>query len=69
MPITTIKRFQSDRNWHWTLENCNIEVADEPLTGLTLKYFDSDKKEGHQIFTMSREDALLMRGALNEMDL
>jgi hypothetical protein len=67
MPVTTIKRFQSDRHWYWTLENCNVEVCDEPNTGLTLKYYDDNCKEGRAIFSMSKEDALFLAQAMREL--
>lgn len=65
MPITTIKRVQTDGNWWWTLEDCNVEVTDEPKSGLTVTYHEKDKK--NQILTLSQEEAVLFRDALMEL--
>jgi hypothetical protein len=67
MPVTTIKRCQSDFDWWYTVENCNVECYPEPGTGLTITYFDEHCKQGKQLFTMNKEDALLIRDALNQL--
>jgi hypothetical protein len=72
MSITTIKRFQRNRHWWWTLEDCNVEVDPEPGTGITLAYHEplpgDDKLSKHkQMLALGREDALLLRDALNQL--
>lgn len=67
MPVTTIKRCQRDPDWWYTVEDCNVEVDDEPGSGLTIKTFDDHRKEGHVLFTCGREDALLIRDAINQL--
>lgn len=67
MPVTTIKRCQSDSDWWYTVEDCNVESDPEPGAGLTITYFDDHKKEGRQILTVCREDALLIRDAINQL--
>jgi hypothetical protein len=67
MPVTTIKRCQSDPNWWYTVEDCNVEVHDEPATGLTIKSHSEHCVEGHIMLSMSKEDALLIRDAINQL--
>jgi len=67
MPVTTIKRCQSDSDWWYTVEDCNVECDPEAGTGLTITYFDEQCKQGKQLFTVNREDALLIRDALNQL--
>jgi hypothetical protein len=42
MPVTTIKRCQSDQNWWYTVEDCNVECYPESGTGLTITYYDGE---------------------------
>jgi len=67
MPVTTIKRCQSDPDWWYTVENCNAEVVDEPDTGLIIKVHDDLRKEGQTLLSISKEDALLIRDAINQL--
>jgi hypothetical protein len=67
MPVTTIKRCQSDSDWWWTVEDCNVEVYPEPGHGLTIKYFDDHNPQGKIHLSISREDALLIRDAINQL--
>ena len=68
MPVTTIKRCQSDSGrWWYTVEDCNVECDPEPGTGLTITYFDEQCKQGKQLFTINKEDALLIRDAINQL--
>lgn len=67
MPITTIKRCQSDKDWWYTIEDCNIEVDDEPGSGLAIKVHDEMYKEGKTLLSVGKEDALLIRDAINQL--
>lgn len=67
MPVTTIKRCQSDRNWWYTVEDCNVEVDDQPGSGLAIKTFDVHNKEGMLLLSIGIEDALLIRDAINQL--
>lgn len=67
MPVTTIKRCQSDPDWWYTVEDCNVECDHEPGTGLTITYFDVIRKDGNQRLAVNKEDALLIRDALNQL--
>lgn len=68
MPVTTIKRCQSDSGrWWYTVEDCNVECDPESGTGLTITYFDEQCKQGKQLFTINKEDALLIRDAINQL--
>lgn len=66
MTVTTIKRCQSDPLWYWTVEDCNVEVDDEPGTGLLIKYHDVNVKD-HAKLSVCLEDALLIRDAINQL--
>lgn len=67
MPVTTIKRCQWDPDWWFTVEDCNVEVGDEPGSGLCIKYFDENKTQGTLELSVGREDALLLRDAINAL--
>lgn len=67
MPITTMKRFQSDRDWWYTLEDCNAEVEEDPQSGSRLLYYDDHNKEGKLLFSLNKEDTILLRDALNQL--
>lgn len=67
MPVTTIKRCQSDPNWWYTVEDCNVEIEDEPGTGLTIKSHDECRTEGRTLIAVNKEDALLIRDAINQL--
>lgn len=68
MPVTTIKRCQPDSNrWWYTVEDCNVEAEPLPGTGLTITFFDEQCKQGNQLCTMNKEDALLIRDAINQL--
>jgi len=67
MPVTTIKRCQSNPNYWYTVEDCNVEVDDEPDSGLAIKYHDERKKDGTILLSISKEDALLIRDAINQL--
>jgi hypothetical protein len=67
MPVTTIKRCQSDRDWWYTVEDCNIEVDEVPGSGLAIKSYDEWSLEGRTILSVGREDALLIRDAINQL--
>ena len=67
MPVTTIKRCrcQSHRDWWFTVEDCNIEVEEEPGTGLAIKSHDERCPEGRTVLSVQLADALLIRDAIN----
>lgn len=67
MPITTIKRVQSDRDWWYTIEDCNSEVDEDPQTGLYIKYHDDSNPVGRMLLSVNKEDALLIRDAINQL--
>jgi hypothetical protein len=67
MPVTTIKRCQSDPNWWYTVEDCNIEVDELPGSGLAIKYHDDGKPQGTTQLSVGKEDALLIRDAINQL--
>ena len=67
MPVTTIKRCQSDPDWHHTVTNWVEEVVEEPGSGLSITYFDQHCKEGSVLLAVSLEDALLIRDAINQL--
>ena len=62
MPVTTIKRCHSNPNWWYTVEDCNVEIHDEPGTGLTIK---SHREQ--ILLAVCKEDALLIRDAINQL--
>lgn len=67
MPVTNIKRCQSNRDWWYTVEDCNVEVDDEPGSGLTIKVHDERQKEGQLLLAIGKEDALLLRDAIIQL--
>lgn len=67
MPVTTIKRCQHDPDWWYTIEDCYVEGDGEPGSGLTIKYYDLDNSKGKQQLCVLREDALLIRDAINQL--
>lgn len=66
MSVTTIKRCQSDPLWWYHVEDCCAEGDQGPGTGLTVTYFDDDRLAGDNLLCVSREDALLLRDAINQ---
>ena len=55
MPVTTLKRCQSDSDWWYTVEDCNVEVDEEPGSGLTIRYYDTiGVKEGSTVLWAKR---------------
>jgi hypothetical protein len=67
MPVTTIKRCQSDPDWWFTVEDCNVEVDETPGSGLAIKSHDEKHLEGRMVLSLGREDALLIRDAINQL--
>ena len=67
MPITTIKRCQIHPEYWYTVEDCNTEVNDDPGTGLTIKYHDDHIVGENILLSVNREDALLIRDAINQL--
>jgi hypothetical protein len=67
MPVTTIKRCQSDPLWWYTVEDCNIEVDELPGSGLAIKYHDDCNPQGTIQLSVGKEDALLIRDAINQL--
>ena len=67
MPVTTIKRCQSDPNWWFTVKDCNVEVHDDLGSGLAIKCHSEHCVEGRTLLSMSKEDALLIRDAINQL--
>lgn len=67
MTITTIKRVQTNRHWWYTVENCNVEVEDQPNSGVRIMEHDDNNKAGRLLLSVNLEDALLLRDALNEL--
>ena len=67
MPVTTIKRCQVERDWWYTVEDCNIEVDEEPGSGLAIKYHDDACPQGRILLSVSAGDALCIRDAINQL--
>ena len=68
MPITTIKRIQSNSKWWFTIEDCNVEVDENPQTGIRVLYYDEFTcKEGKLCMSLDKADTLLLRDALNQL--
>ena len=67
MSITTIKRCQPDSEWAYTVEDCFAGLTDESRSGLTITYFDNFNKEATQLLAVNKEDALLIRDAINQL--
>jgi hypothetical protein len=68
MPVATIKRCQSARDWWYTVEDCNVECNPESGTGLTITYFDEQAAAlGLVLLAVNEEDALLLRDAINQL--
>ena len=67
MPVTTIKRCQSNSEWWYTVEDCNIEVDEKPGSGLAIKYHDKSCKDGRTLLSVGTADALLLREAINQL--
>jgi len=66
MPITTIKRCQSEPEWWFTVEDYNVEIDSDSGTGITIKYHD-DSISGLLKLSVGKEDALLIRDAINQL--
>jgi hypothetical protein len=66
MPITTIKRCQSEPDWWFTVEDTQTDYPD-PQTGLTITYFDENVSKGKIELSVTKEDALLIRDAINQL--
>jgi hypothetical protein len=66
MPITTIKRCQSNDDWWFTVEDRNSDTIN-PQTGLLIKVYDERRLEGRILISVSKEDALLIRDAINQL--
>lgn len=67
MPMTTIKRCQSDPDWWYTVKDCNIKVDESPGSGLVIKAHDKRCPEGKIVLSIGKEDALLIRDAINQL--
>jgi hypothetical protein len=64
MPITTIKRCQSDPDWWYTVEDY-CDDPGEPGSGLRITYYDEGYASGKLELAVSEKDALLLRDAIN----
>ena len=67
MPESTIKRCQVKREWWYTVEDCNIEVTEKPGSGLAIKYHDDDCPQGRTLLSVTADDALCIRDAINQL--
>lgn len=70
MPVTTIKRCQSNDHWYFTVEDVDVDCDDNPKTGLTITYFDLNtkySKESEVKLNVNKADALLIRDAINQL--
>ena len=67
MTITTIKRCQSNYHWWYTVEDTNVEGDPEPKNGLTIRSFHETNKEGTLELFVGKDDALLIRDAINQI--
>ena len=66
MPITTIKRCQSDENFWYTIEDRHSDTV-EPQSGLMIRVYDKRILEGRTLLETSKEDALMIRDAINQL--
>ena len=67
MPITTIKRCQSEPDWWFTVEDIQTTDYPDPQTGLRITHFDENVLKGKIELSVSKEDALLIRDAINQL--
>lgn len=67
MTITTIKRCQHDPDWWFTVEDCNVDIQDEPGSGLCIKHHDLRNEKGKVELSVGIEDALLILDAINQL--
>lgn len=68
MTITTLKRCQSDPDWWYTVEDCNVELGGDPGSGLSIRCFDNyGQREGKLLLSIGREDAIMIRDAINQL--
>lgn len=67
MPITTINRCQSEPEWWFTVEDTHAADYPDPQTGLTITYFDENVSKGKIELSVTKDDALLIRDAINQL--
>ncbi len=67
MPITTIKRCQSEPEWWFTVEPTQATGYLDPQAGLTIIYFDENFLKGKVELSVTEADALLIRDAINQL--
>lgn len=67
MPVTTIKRCQSDDLWWYTVEDCWAGAGGDPGNGLTIAYHDIHSAKEKVELAVGLEDALLIRDAINQL--
>lgn len=71
MPIITTKHCQHDEDWWFTVSDVDENAEGlERWTGLVIKYHDistKEAKEGITRLSVCREDALLLRDAINQL--
>lgn len=55
MPVTTLKRCQSDAEWWFTVEDCNVEIDEEPGSGLCIRYHDEKITKANFFFLFQKK--------------
>lgn len=66
MSITTIKHCQSDPDYWYTVEDRDRE-CDDDMEVLIVTYYEADKPEGDRRLSLFKDDALLIRDAINQL--
>ena len=67
MPITTIKHCQTESEYWFTVSDRDQELDGEQGSSLVIKYHDDRHIEGRVELAVGREDALLIRDAINQL--
>lgn len=67
MPITTLKRCTSSDEYYFTVEDGGHEFLQGGGSALVIKYYDELHEDGEVQLSVGREDALLIRDAINQL--
>lgn len=67
MPVTTVKRCTHTDEYYFTVEDGVPEFLQEGGSALVIKYYDELHEEGLVQLSVGREDALLIRDAINQL--
>lgn len=67
MSITTIKHCQIVPDYWFTVEDRNREFDDDETEALVITYHEDGRSEGRRLLAVSKDDALLIRDAINQL--